>query len=68
MDIVGLASKLNNIDWSTIFSINNHIEHIWNEFSQNIAALIEKYTPVKPPIRCHLPYNQYPSLYIKFNL
>ena len=57
IDIVGLASELRHIDWSTIFPINDHVEYAWNKFSSNIATLIEKYTPVKPPIRRRLPCN-----------
>ena len=37
IEIVGLASELHHIDWSIIFSINDHVEHAWNKFSQNIA-------------------------------
>ncbi len=47
IDHIGLAAELTHTDWSLIFSMNDNIDHAWEQFSNLISSLIVKFTPIK---------------------
>jgi hypothetical protein len=51
-DHCGLAADLLNINWSSIFSINDSIDNAWDKFNNCIMSLIIKFTPLKSKSRC----------------